>query len=523
MRKSQSVKVKGVGRIAGSTSCVSLLLLAFLLVNPLVGSSASALEGGEGGEDSGGVAAQSDDGVVISFSPASGAASLTPTTADGTSAKINISANIKIASTGGYTIYLGGKNAALTGERTGETIAATSSPVTFDALKTNTWGYAVAEGSAISDTATYSALPQGQGTSLESKSGNQKDITKTYTMSFAVRIGNDKPADVYSNQVMLSVTSNPYEVVSLAEATEMQQMNSTVCDSAKIGDTKQLKDTRDGKYYWVAKLADGKCWMTQNLDLDITEGVWPDINKTDVGYDETTGRYVTPANWDAVSSYKPLGTAKVASLGTVSSKRDTTGSWDFGSYVPMNPERSLDCGTGKSSLSDCASMFFDVSRMKRSDNPTFYYDNYQKTATGGEYDAHYLVGNYYSWNTATAGTGEAADDHALASICPKNWQLPSVDIYQTLIGAAGFAGDVTKPTGNGFFFVRGGFVGDSSVLLGFAGDHGRYWTSTPSDSDLDDIPAIELAKNFTFSGSNTVGSNFLVYKFVGDSVRCVAR
>ena len=40
--------------IAGSASGLGLLLLAFLLVNPLVGSSASALEGGEGGEDSGG-------------------------------------------------------------------------------------------------------------------------------------------------------------------------------------------------------------------------------------------------------------------------------------------------------------------------------------------------------------------------------------------------------------------------------------------------------------------------------------
>ena len=33
--------------------------------------------------------------------------------------------------------------------------------------------------------------------------------------------------------------------------------------------TKQLRDNRDNKYYWVAKLADGNCWMTQNLDLDI--------------------------------------------------------------------------------------------------------------------------------------------------------------------------------------------------------------------------------------------------------------
>ena len=92
-----------------------------------------------------------------------------------------------------------------------------------------------------------------------------------------------------------------------------------------------------------------------------------------------------------------------------------------------------------------------------------------------------------------------------------------------MIEAAGFGTDVTKPTGNGFFFVRGGFVGDSAVLLGHVGDYGRYWTSTPSASALGDIPAVEIANNFTFYGSNTLGSSHLVYRFVGDSVRCVVR
>ena len=422
--------IAGKASCVGKASCAGLLLLAFLLANPLVSSSANALEGEESGAfaEAGELAAQAENGVTISFLPTSGSTSLTPTTADGASAKINISANIKIASTGGYTIYLGGKNSALTGERTGETIAATSSPVAFDALQTNTWGYAVVEGSALPDAVKYSALPQGQGISLGSQSGNQTNVTRSYTMSFAAKIGNDKPADVYSNQVVLSVTSSPREVVSLADATEMQQMNGNVCDNTKIGETKQLKDARDGKYYWVAKLADGKCWMTQNLGLDIADGVWPDIAKTDVGYDERIGQYITPTSWSEVSSYKPLGTATVVSTGTVSNQRSTTSSWNLGEYVPINPETSLDCGVGKSSLSACSSGFLNVGGMKRSNNSTFYADNHKKTAAGGEYDAHYLVGNYYSWNTATAGTGEAAAGQASASICPRNWRLPSMDI-----------------------------------------------------------------------------------------------
>ena len=52
------------------------------------------------------------------------------------------------------------------------------------------------------------------------------------------------------------------------------------------------------------------------------------------------------------------------------------------------------------------------------------------------YDAHYLIGNYYQWNTTTAGSGaglmspeSAKTDYATLvnatdSICPKGWQLP---------------------------------------------------------------------------------------------------
>ena len=49
----------------------------------------------------------------------------------------------------------------------------------------------------------------------------------------------------------------------------MQEMTSSICENSPQLATKQLRDIRDGKYYWVTKLADGNCWMTQNLDLDL--------------------------------------------------------------------------------------------------------------------------------------------------------------------------------------------------------------------------------------------------------------
>ena len=101
-----------------------------------------------------------------------------------------------------------------------------------------------------------------------------KDETRTYTLSFAANIGADKPAGIYTNQVTMSVVSSPLEITNVFGIETMQEMTSAVCSSISTPSSAtvdvpsaQLKDVRDGKYYWVSKLADGKCWMTQNLDL----------------------------------------------------------------------------------------------------------------------------------------------------------------------------------------------------------------------------------------------------------------
>lgn len=417
--------------IAGRASCLGLLLLAFLLVNPIVGSSARAMEG-DGGEsvtdgavsalaegangtdwlvDGGGRVADgsasddADEGIMptavgsnvgISFNPVSGSASLTPTNAEGASAKINVSADVSISNTGGYTIYLSGKNAALTGNKTGQTIPATSTTTTFANLKTNTWGYAAVEGLNVSDTTTYAALPQGQGIKLAEGSGNATNVKRTFTLSFATKVGNDKPADTYSNQVVISVTSSPKTITFTDYTTTMQGMTSSICETVDTGAEAQLRDTRDGKYYWVAKLADGKCWMTQNLDLDLS-----------------TSKALTSADSDVASSWTPgFTTATQATSSTVNpSSQVETRSWSLGNYRITNPTTSSDCGYPKNDLSQCTEQFTPYTT---------------PTTVNGDELAHYIVGNHYQWNAATAGTGGSiTEGQATSSICPKGWRLPT--------------------------------------------------------------------------------------------------
>ena len=152
--------------------------------------------------------------------------------------------------------------------------------------------------------------------------------------------------------------------------TTMQEMTPQICADALENDTVQLQDTRDGKYYWVAKLADGNCWMTQNLDLDLS-----------------TGTTLTPGNTDISSNWTPT----VGTTTTISGYNDDTGkSYDAGNQTYEGTYNASDPTT-----------------------------------------AHYLVGNYYQWSAATAGyTGTS---QSTQSICPKGWTLPSQSQFQTLI------------------------------------------------------------------------------------------
>lgn len=152
----------------------------------------------------------------------------------------------------------------------------------------------------------------------------------------------------------------------------MQEMTPQICADALENDTVQLQDTRDDKYYWITKLPDGNCWMTQNLDLDLS-----------------TGTTLTPDNTNIPSNWTP-------------STSTTTGS--FSGYNSSSGD------TGKSH------------------NPgDVYYENTSGT------DQHYHAGNYYQWSAATAGyTGTS---QSTQSICPKGWTLPSPSQFQQLINS----------------------------------------------------------------------------------------
>ena len=298
----------------------------------------------------------------------------------------------------------------------------------------------------------------------------------------------------------------------MSEISAMQDMTPEFCASVTkygAGKTAQLEDLRDSKMYWVAKLKDGNCWMTQNLDLDLTSGEPLTSELSDVS-----------ANWNPGAT--TFTSAQQGGWG--SSYYNTVQSWNLGKYVWKTPNSTSDCSPDTNfSESACASCWQDASSM----TPMTTYRTDGVSVEGNTYDAHYLAGNYYSWEAATAGTGHSytsSGSQAPDSICPKGFELPLSHTnnnnvsgsFYNLLNQYGF----TSSTGSGtnsitrapLFFVRSGYV-DTADYLGSAGDYGYYWSSVASSSSN---------AYYLYFLSSIVRPSGNSYRFYGFSVRCVA-
>ena len=290
----------------------------------------------------------------------------------------------------------------------------------------------------------------------------------------------------------------------------MQEMTPQICADAQENDTTMLEDARDGKMYWIAKLADGNCWMTQNLELDLT-----------------SGEPLTPELSDVSANWNPGATTFTSAQegGYGSSHYNTVQSWNLGKYVWKTPNSTDACSSDTNlSKSSCASYWQDVSSW----TPMTEYRTDGVSVEGNSYDAHHLAGNYYSWEAATAGTGHSytsEGSQAPDSICPKGFELPLSHTnnnnvsgsFYNLLNQYGF----TSSTGSGtnsitrdpLFFVRSGYVGPDFHYLFNAGNYGYYWSSVARSSSN--------AYLLSFFSSNVSPSSNII-RYVGQSVRCVA-
>ena len=427
------------------------------------------------------------------------AVEVTPTQ-DGTFSSNTAALSISTNNETGYSLYMAtsnGKN-TLTSQNPGtsDVISAVNggdNGVTSSNFGNNTWGYNLSQDS-VSDTTAYKAVPTATGdTSLISTSSPTE--VDTYNLTFGTKVDTSLPSGTYSNDVVVSVVANPAFVPVFDGIQTMQEMTSTICADAAENDTAQLTDTRDGKKYWVTKLADGNCWMTQNLDLDLTNGT-----------------PLTPEDSDVSSNWNPPRSTEKNGTVTGNSDNTETYSWDFGLYVKNNPDDYDSYCNQVKTMSGCNG-WTDATNLTPAE--TEWTGSVDNTVSGNTYDAHFLIGNFYQWNAATAGTGDTITSaEAKDSICPKGWQLPTSNNSNSgsLGGLVGSLNSTTI-TQAPYYFNPSGYVYSGS--LGSAGIDGYYWSSTAYSST-------SRAYSLGFTSSYIDPSDYDL-RYFGQSVRCLAR
>ena len=434
----------------------------------------------------------------------------------------------------GYSLYLSTANGKSTlaslNPSVTNTIGAVTGTVSKDGFGDNTWGYNLSEGTP-SGNLTYQAVP-GDSTMQQGFGSEGPTARDDYTLTFGTKVNTSLPSGTYSNQVVVSVVANPGYVVDYFNGiSTMQEMTTEVCQTAAANETARLRDTRDGKLYWVAKLADGNCWMTQNLDFDIPAGGLTNENGLAAKTDLPEGTV-----WDSTSGANaPQPTNTTIRNVYNSSNYYSTYSYDPGYYVKSDPDAYSSYCSGGSGLnsSSCTSAGwvnvgsgYTALTEEQTNSASSSSSTYEVTVVDEDaktYDAHYLVGNYYQWNAATAGTGgeSVTSGNTTGSICPKGWTLPSrvansstgndfyglTNAYGIISNTAGATAITQAP----LYFSPVGYVYGS---LSYAGYVGSYWSSTAESSDN--------AYNLYFN-SDYVSPSGNYYRYNGRSVRCLAR
>ncbi|MBR2994409.1 Ig-like domain-containing protein [Candidatus Saccharibacteria bacterium] len=272
----------------------------------------------------------------------------------------------------------------------------------------------------------------------------------------------------------------------------LQDMNDSVKASMTVGyEHYALVDSRDGNTYYVAKLADGNVWMTQNLGLGTTSStVSLSPNDTDISMSST------------------FTTLPVAE-----------------SIVDFDRIDDINYYTVHDGYIEGGNIFIQYGG---AGSPRDIVMTMTETQTSPP-NAHYRLGNGYPWTVATAQTADYVDPSNQTginmvpsdSICPAGWKLPSQSDYRTLLekydlfvensgveGSADISGDLRNIP---FLFLRG--------FPYKIGTEGHYWTSTTSE-DNDHY----VARVFSLS-TNEAGVSYKADELSGvvGAVRCIAR
>ncbi|MBR5647363.1 DUF4179 domain-containing protein [Candidatus Saccharibacteria bacterium] len=438
------------------------------------------------------------------------------------------------ATDNGYELYMYG------GDLTDGTNTITQVSADGSKITEGTWGIvAGADSTPAIDDEVWNQIGTSSSPKKVSIADGEIAAGTTIRVYYGVSIDDSTPAGDYTTTIGflteedLGMTlEESYENAGAEKITvgsssyyTMQSMTPEICEQA-VESELQVADSRDEKIYWIAKLKDGKCWMTQNLDLDLVhtendaDALYTHEN-TDLGWEEGS----TATSWNP--SYSTIPASSISSSGSVV---------DIEQYC-YNQEYDIHEG-GYCSL-DVGDWYWTDAWYESTEN------NYLDTADSGAGDkfrqtpypgngAHGHVGNYYGGDAATAESWQRYSADSSDSICPAGWKLPMIDIYEgwrdpeysdyyklfseyTHIDPDWLEGTTdVEITSAPLYFIRAGMYdltyGEQwSNKLDWAGHTGYYWTQLSIQDTQISSDSVVI---WDYGGYDSS---------VGMSVRCLAR
>ena len=285
--------------------------------------------------------------------------------------------------------------------------------------------------------------------------------------------------------------------------------------TANLASVSALTDQRDNNTYAIAKLADDKCWMIENLRLD------------------------NSAELTTLNTNNPLNDGTDVTLKHNYTDTTTSNTLSATSSVAYDADTAPDgwCTTNSAACDD-------QSRLRT--------DNTANRATNGpntNSDSMYSYGNYYNWYSATAGRGTYSfgtfNNSTAGDLCPAGWRLPKGgdktrivsnddnDFWNLVVDALNGGTNPanydssTYPYYNGSTeagpvaaklrsypnnYLYSGYVSGGSLID--RGSYGGYWSST----------AYNFSRPYTLylHSSNVTPGTYNNNKYNGRTLRCMA-
>ena len=334
--------------------------------------------------------------------------------------------------------------------------------ITGNVLENNTWGYKINN--------NYLTIPSNSSEIISESWNGESD--KDLTVQFCVQLSSSAIDGTYTSEISFGAVAEGEEIVTPEPDPEPEivYMQNFSCSSLSSGETTTLYDSRDREAYLVGKLADGNCWLLDNLRLDLTDStVQANLSSSTTNASDTTLSYLKNGGGTTSDKYATAGVSNWTSSYSFSAPLINT------SYKDTTTT-SYGSGSGKIGV----------------------YYNYCAASAGS-----YCYGDGTSSGTSS---GNAAED-----ICPKGWRLPtggSSGEYQALYTAyssnvSSFQAALSTPL-SGYFYN-----GSASNQ----GSYGYFWSST-RNNDINMYSLYVYSTNVDPTNNNR--------RCYGSSVRCLA-